>query len=227
MSNSFVKNLDRVIEDVEKARIKNSEHHIVDIVAISKYSTTNDIKELFDAGQQSFGENKIQDLKLKSKELKELPIRWHFVGKLQKNKINNLIEIKPALFHSLDSLSLAYDLNKKLFEKNKTINCLLQINSSYEQSKSGVNPQEAVAIYKDIEKNCPNIKLKGIMCMAPNSDDENIVKKSFKISKEIYDKLEDATILSMGMSGDFQTAISCGSNMIRIGSKLFSKVGQN
>ncbi|MFY9093646.1 YggS family pyridoxal phosphate enzyme, partial [Aliarcobacter butzleri] len=105
------KNLDNLITKVEGARLKISEHHIVKIIGISKYSTTQDIKTLYEAGQRAFGENKVQDLKQKSEELDELPIEWHFVGTLQKNKINNLIDLNPTLIHSLDSLDLAQELN--------------------------------------------------------------------------------------------------------------------
>ena len=101
------KNLDEIITKVEGARLRISEHHIVKIIGISKYSTTADIATLYEAGQRAFGENKVQDLKQKMEDLDELPIEWHFVGTLQKNKINNLIDLNPSLIHSLDSLELA------------------------------------------------------------------------------------------------------------------------
>ena len=144
------KNLDSLITKVEAARLRVSEHHIVKIVGVSKYSTAQDVKTLYEAGQRAFGENKVQDLKQKSEELEEFPIEWHFIGTLQKNKINNLIDLNPTLVHSLDSLDLAIELNKKLESKNKKLSCLLQINSAYEDSKSGVYPEVAVKTYKDI-----------------------------------------------------------------------------
>lgn len=113
------KNLDNLITKVEAARLKVSEHHIVKIVGISKYSTIEDITTLYEVGQRAFGENKVQDLRDKSQALEEFPIEWHFVGTLQKNKINNLLELNPTLVHSLDSLPLAIELNKKLVEKIK------------------------------------------------------------------------------------------------------------
>lgn len=217
------KNLDNLITKVEAARLRVSEHHIVKIVGISKYSTIEDIKTLYEVGQRAFGENKVQDLRDKSKALDELPIEWHFVGTLQKNKINNLIDLNPTLVHSLDSLELAIELNKRLVEKNKKISCLLQINSSYEDSKSGVDPKDAVEIYKNIINMCPNIILKGVMTIGANSEDEKIIKDSFIITKEIFDSLKPfgARYCSMGMSGDFELAIACGSNLIRVGSTLF------
>ncbi len=217
------KNLDDIITRVEGARLKISEHHIVKIIGISKYSEVNDVATLYEAGQRAFGENKVQDLKTKSDELDELPIEWHFVGRLQKNKINNLIDIKPSLVQSLDSLDLAQEFNKKLEAKDKKINALLQINSANEESKTGVNPEEAVSIYKEILDTCPNIRLKGVMSIGAHVEDEKVIKESFKTTKKIYDELVPfgAKYCSMGMSSDYELAIACGSNMIRVGSTLF------
>ena len=217
------KNLDNLITKVEGARLRISEHHIVKIIGISKYSTSQDIKTLYEAGQRAFGENKVQDLKAKSEELEELPIEWHFVGTLQKNKINNLIDLNPTLIHSLDSLNLAIELNKKLEAKNKKLSALLQINSAYEESKSGVFPEIAVEVYKQILELCPNIVLKGVMSIGAHVEDEKIIKDSFKTTKKIFDELVPfgAKYCSMGMSSDFELAIACGSNMIRVGSTLF------
>lgn len=217
------KNLDNLITKVEGARLRISEHHIVKIIGISKYSTSQDIKTLYEAGQRAFGENKVQDLKAKSEELEELPIEWHFVGTLQKNKINNLIDLNPTLIHSLDSLDLAIDLNKKLEAKNKNLSALLQINSAYEETKSGVLPEVAVEVYKQILELCPNIILKGVMSIGAHVEDEKVIKESFKTTKKIYDELTPfgAKYCSMGMSSDFELAIACGSNMIRVGSTLF------
>ena len=220
---SATRNLDEIITKVEGARLRISEHHIVKIIGISKYSTAQDITTLYNVGQRAFGENKVQDLKAKSEELDELPIEWHFVGTLQKNKINNLIDLNPTLIHSLDSLDLALELNKKLIEKNRKLSALLQVNSAYEETKSGLMPEQAVEVYKQILKQCPNILLKGVMCIGAHTDDEKIIRESFKTTKKIYDELVPfgAKYCSMGMSGDFELAIACGSNMIRVGSTLF------
>lgn len=221
--NQAIHNLDSVIARVEEARLKLSHHHIVKIIGISKYSTANDIKTLYEAGQRAFGENKVQDLKIKSQELEELPLEWHFVGRLQSNKINNLIDLNPTLVQSLDSLELALELQTKLEAKHKTLSCLLQINSAYEESKTGVMPEVAIQTYKEIQTNCPNIKLKGVMSIGAHVEDSSVIKKSFETTKKIFDELQPlgAIYCSMGMSGDFELAISCGSNMIRVGSTLF------
>jgi len=219
--NQAIENLDKIITKIEFSRLQVSDHHIVQLVAISKYSEASDIKTLYEAGQRAFGENKVQDLKEKQEILKDLPIAWHFVGSLQKNKINNLIDCNPSLMHSLDSLELAQELDKKLKAKNKTMRCLLQINSAYEESKSGVDPKEAVSIYKQIQEKYTNIKLQGIMSIGAHSEDSTKILESFQITRAIFNQCDGATICSMGMSGDFELAIANGSNMIRVGSALF------
>lgn len=215
--------IDDVIRRVEFARVRFDEKHIVKIVAISKYSTADEIKALYEIGQRAFGENKVQDLRAKSSELEELPLEWHFVGNLQKNKINNLLDINPALFQGLDSLELAHELQKKLQAREMTLDALLQINSAKEESKHGVMPEVAVEIYKQITQECPKIRLKGVMSIGAHTDDKAVVKKSFETTYDIYKQLEGATICSMGMSVDFELAIECGSNMVRLGSVMFNK----
>jgi len=215
--------IDDVIRRVETARLKVSEHHIVKIVAVSKYSTSEDIVKLYNIGQRAFGENKVQDLKAKAKELEDLPLEWHFIGNLQKNKINNLLDINPTLFQALDSLELAKELEKKLTAKNMTLNCLLHINAAKEESKHGVMPEDAIDVYNKIMQECPHIHLKGVMSIGAHTDDKAIVRESFELTHKIYKELPNTTICSMGMSGDFELAIECGSNMVRLGSIIFPK----
>ncbi|SFV69899.1 Hypothetical protein YggS, proline synthase co-transcribed bacterial homolog PROSC [hydrothermal vent metagenome] len=215
--------IDTVIRRVETARLRVSGHHIVKIVAVSKYSTSDDISTLYSIGQRAFGENKVQDLKAKAIELDELPLEWHFIGNLQKNKINNLLDIDPTLFQALDSLDLAEELQKKLEAKDMTLDCLIQINSAKEESKFGFMPQDAKESYMTIIEKCPNINLKGVMSIGAHSDDTKVIKDSFNTTYSIYKELPNATICSMGMSGDFEMAIECGSNMVRLGSIMFNK----
>ncbi len=216
-------NLDRVIWDIEETRLKRSEHLIVQLCVVAKYTDIENIKTLYSLGQRNFGENQVQQLEARSKELEELPLAWHMIGTLQKNKINKLIDLNPTLLQSLDSLDLAIELNKRLETKGKNMSALLQINSSGEATKSGVKPEEALDIYKQIQESCPNINLKGVMTIGAHSKDEELIKKSFDTTYKIYENLQDsgATICSMGMSNDFKLAIECGSNMVRIGSALF------
>ncbi len=219
------KNLDLIIEKVEKARLEVSKYQIVQIVAVAKYTDIENIELLYSLGQRAFGENHLQQLESRSKELEHLPLEWHLIGTLQKNKINKLLEVKPSLFQALDSIELARELDKKLSKHNQKLSCLLQINSSYESTKSGFEPDGAIDAYMQIKQECPNINLKGVMTIGANSSDIRVVKDSFEKSYKIYEKLQKdgATICSMGMSSDFELGIKCGSNMVRVGSLIFDR----
>ena len=216
-------NLDEVIWNIEEARITVSEHHIVKLVTVAKYTEIENIQTLYELGQRAFGENQIQQLKERMTVLEELPLEWHMIGSLQKNKINNLIDLRPALMQSLDSLDLAEELNKKLEAKNSKMSCLLQINAANEESKSGVSVEKALDIYQEINENFPNINLKGVMTIGAHTEDKKLIQKSFESTHSIYEKLEKdgASICSMGMSSDYTLAIKCGSNLVRVGSALF------
>lgn len=216
-------NLTKLIENIEAERLKYSAHHIIKLIAVSKYASLEQIIALYNAGQRAFGENKVQDLKAKMQESQNLPIEWHFIGTLQENKINALLALKPTLFQALDSLKLAESLQKRLEANNQTLNCLLEVRSSAESSKSGFGLEVAVDSYLKIQDSCPNIRLKGIMTIATNSNDKKIQDICFKKTKDIFDSLRNngAEILSMGMSSDYKVAIANGANMVRIGSEIF------
>lgn len=214
---------DRIIERVEKARLRVNDHHIVKIVAASKYVDAEAIKSLYEIGQRAFGENKVQDLVSKSEALDELPIEWHFIGTLQKNKINHLLSVRPHMIHSIDSLDLAYALNERLERENQTLRALVQVNSAYEESKSGFTPEEFADHYARIREECPRLHLQGVMSIGAHVDDPTTVRKSFETTRRIFETLPHANICSMGMSSDFELAIECGSNMVRLGSVLFPK----
>jgi pyridoxal phosphate enzyme (YggS family) len=218
------KNLDEVIWKIEAARISVSEHHIVKLVTVAKYTEIENIATLYELGQRAFGENQVQQLRDRMQTLEELPLEWHMIGRLQKNKINNLIDLNPILMHSLESLELAQELDKKLSAKSATMHCLLQINAAREESKAGVSPEEALDIYQEIKARCPNIILKGVMTIGAHTDDTKVIQNSFETTHRIYEKLQNdgAAICSMGMSGDYELAIKCGSNLVRIGSALFN-----
>ena len=190
------------------------------LIAISKNVTQNEVISLYNQGLREFGENRVQELKRKSEILSNLDIKWHFIGRLQSNKINQLISLHPSLWQSCDGIEIALEVNKRL---NYKLDTLLQINSAKEESKQGVDPSDAIEIYKDIQNRCENLNLIGVMSIGANSDDENEIKRSFEITKNIFDKLkpQGALICSMGMSGDFNLAIECGSNMVRLGTILY------
>lgn len=216
-------NLDKVIWNIEQARITVSEHHIVQLVAVGKYTDVENIATLYDLGQRAFGENQVQQLGARMHALEELPLQWHMIGSLQKNKINNLIDLRPTLMQSLDSLELAIEFNKKLLVKETSMHCLLQVNTANEKSKSGFSDKEAYDMYQTIRETCPNIKLKGIMTIGAHTEDTALIQKSFEGTYGIYEKLQKdgATICSMGMSSDYELAIKCGANLVRVGSLLF------
>ncbi len=216
-------NLDEVIWNIEEARVSVSEHHIVKLVTVGKYSKVENIETLYHLGQRAFGENQVQQLEKRKEILVNLPLEWHFLGNLQKNKINKLIELRPSLMQSLNSIELALELNKKLDIKEKKLNCLMQINSSNNNNQSGINPEMAKDLYQEIIESCPNINLKGVMSIGANGVDDIEIKDSFETTYKIYESLEQdgANICSMGMSGDYKLAIKCGSNLIRVGSALF------
>jgi len=211
--------IDELIQRVEKARLRRSEHLIVQIVAVTKY--TNDInvlKRLYEDGQRAFGENRVQDMEKKVNSI-DLPIEWHFIGNLQKNKINKLLKLNPFMIQSINSYELAEAVNKRA---NKPIRCLLEINSAREETKHGLDPDLAIDTYLKIKENLKNINLQGIMTIGALSEDKDEIRKSFRLTYKIFEKLNSygAKICSMGMSFDFEIAIEEGSNMIRVGSLL-------
>ena len=220
---NYEKKYDEILTNIENVRVKVNQHQIVKIIAVSKSVDSDAISQMYKIGQRAFGENRVQDLKEKEKNLSNLPIEWHFIGRLQTNKINALIDLNPSLMHSLSSLKLAKEIDKRLKVKNRTLNALLQINSAYEEQKAGVLPESSQEIYEEIISTCKNINLKGVMSIGAHSDDQSIIKKSFETTYDIYEKLQNrgAKYCSMGMSNDYELAVECGANMLRIGSILF------
>ena len=221
---NYTKNFDSVLARIEAARLKADEHRIIKIIAASKYVGAKEIEAMFNIGQRAFGENRIQELTEKNNTLTKLPLEWHFIGRLQSNKINHLLDANPFLIHSCESLEMAQEIDKRAAVKGMKANILLQINSANEASKAGVSVEEAKDTYQQIIQNCENLKLKGIMSIGAHTSDEKIVAKSFEESYKVFESLrkDGAKHCSMGMSNDFELAIKCGSNMVRLGSALFS-----
>ncbi len=219
----YEKRYDEILTNIENVRVRVNQHQIVKIIAVSKSVDAKAIENMYNIGQRAFGENRVQGLKSKVLELEKLPIEWHFIGRLQTNKINALIDLNPSLMHSCSSLDMAKEIDKRLSVKGKTMNLLLQINSAHEEQKAGVSPATAIDVYDEIFSTCKNINLKGVMSIGAHSEDEKIIKKSFELTHSIYNKLQNkgAKYCSMGMSGDYELAVECGANMLRIGSVLF------
>lgn len=215
--------LDAIFTRIEAVRTAVNQHQIIKLVAVSKSVEPEAVNALYQAGQRAFGENKVQELKRKSEALENLPLEWHFIGRLQKNKINHLIDLSPALVHSCDSLELAQALNQRLHVKGKVLPVLLQINSAKEESKAGVLPEQAIETYLAIQEQCPQLQLRGVMSIGAHTPELSVIQQSFETTYRLYESLTPygATLCSMGMSEDFELAIRCGSNMLRLGSVVF------
>lgn len=195
-------------------------------VAVSKTKTINEINNIYKLGHRDFGENKVQELLQKQKELPQ-DINWHMIGHLQTNKVKKILPIS-YLIHSVDSLKLLNVIQKESKKLNIISNILIQVNISEEISKYGFQYDEADSlITKNLKKKYKNIKLRGLMGMASFTDDENIIKNQFNKLNNLYiqkkDEIDSINTLSMGMSNDYKLALEHGSNMIRIGSKIFGE----
>ena len=194
----------------------------VELVAVSKTKSNEEILEAYNAGQRKFGENKIQEMTRKY-EILPKDIRWHMIGHVQSNKVKYMAPY-VSLIHGVDSLKLLKEINKQAQKNNRIIDCLLQIHIAKEESKYGLSVQESQQAIK-IAKELPHLRIKGLMGMATFTEDQKQVEREFAGLKSLYDKYKEQKIplkvLSMGMSGDFQIAIEQGSNMIRVGSKIF------
>lgn len=201
----------------------------VTLVAVSKTKPVADLMEAYNAGQRIFGENKIQEMTEKW-EVMPKDIEWHMIGHVQTNKVKYMAPY-VSLIHGVDSLKLLQEINKQAAKNNRVIDCLLQVYIAEEESKFGLDEEELEEILKQVQndkENYKNIRIVGLMGMATFTENQNQIEKEFKHLKTIFDKVatrKDAinhvSILSMGMSGDYQLAISCGSTMVRIGSSIF------
>ena len=210
--------LDEILKRIEAAKADAGD---VELVAVSKNVGTDEVRELYSQGQIAFGENRVQELKRKSELLRELPLKWHFIGTLQSNKINQLIALHPTLWQSCNSYELALAVNKRL---TYPLDALLEINAAGESSKTGLDKNRAVEEFLRIKQECKNLNLIGVMSIGAHVSEPVQIARSFEASREIFDALvpHGARICSMGMSDDFELAIKCGSNMIRLGRILYA-----
>ena len=211
------KNIFKIISDIPEN---------VKLVAISKTKSAEDIMMAYETGQRVFGENKIQEM---SEKYKDLPkdIKWHMVGHVQSNKIKYMAPYVD-LIHGIDSLKSIKILNKEGVKNSRILNCLLQLKISKEESKFGLGEKLfKEIIYSDEYKEMKNVKIKGLMAMASNTNKKSIIRSEFVHAKKIFDEINNRDksfeILSMGMSNDYKIAIECGSNMIRLGSLIFGE----
>ena len=196
----------------------------VTLVAVSKTKPIEMIMECYDIGQRDFGENKVQDL-IAKKEVLPKDIRWHFIGKLQTNKVKYLVN-NVYLIHSLSSIKLLEKIESEFSKSNSSVSALIQINIGREESKSGIYEEELEDMIKAVE-NCNHVNVKGLMVIIPKGTDEEN-RYYFNKTKKIFDNLKDRKlknismqVLSMGMTNDYKIAIQEGATMIRVGSGIF------
>lgn len=202
----------------------------VTLIAVSKTKPVEDLQVLYDAGHRDFGENYVQELVQKQAVLPK-DIRWHFIGHLQSNKVK-MIAPFVHMIHGVDSIKLLEVIDKEGRKVDRKINCLLQVHIAKEETKFGLDLQEAqqAASSYFLENKFNHVELCGLMGMASFSDDQQLVESEFKSLKQLFDDVKSAqknaaqfNILSMGMSGDYLLAMQCGSTMVRVGSLLFGK----
>ena len=210
-------------------KIKSQLPAQVTLVAVSKTKPVADLMEAYNAGQRIFGENKIQEMTEKW-EVMPKDIEWNMIGHVQTNKVKYMAPY-VSLIHGVDSLKLLQEINKQAAKNNRVINCLLQVYIAEEESKFGLDEQELEEMLKQVQhdkENYKNIRIVGLMGMATFTENKNQIEKEFKHLKTIFEKYKklktencQLNTLSIGMSGDYQLAISCGSTMVRIGSSIF------
>ncbi len=216
-----------IAENIEN--IKRETGESVTLVAVSKYSSDEQVQKAYDAGHRDFGENKAQDLAARYQEFPD-DVHWHFVGHLQRNKVKYIAPF-IHLIHSVDSLRLLQEINKQAEKANRIISCLLQMHIAREETKFGLDADEVYALLNDPEiENLKFVHISGLMGMATNTDNDAVVEKEFSALKATFESLKTSPfpenvkmdILSMGMSADYGIAMRNGSNMVRIGSAVFN-----
>ncbi len=207
--------------------VKGLQAENITLVAVSKTKPVEDIQALVAEGQLDFGENYVQELVGKHRMLGDT-VRWHFIGHLQTNKVKHIVPF-VHLVHSVDSLKLLREIDKQAVKINRVVDCLLQVHIAREETKYGMDEAELDELL-DVLPQFSHVRVKGLMGMATLTDDLSIVRSEYRRLKQLYDRLVSErkecasfSILSMGMSGDYQVAIEEGSTMVRIGSLIFGE----
>jgi len=221
-------NLEEVKKEIENAaKSANRDPSEITLIAVTKLHPVEEINEAISAGVTDIGENKVQEVLNKYEFVN--PVRWHLIGHLQTNKVKYIVD-KAFLIHSVDSVHLAVEIDKQAKKINKVQNILLQVNTAKEDSKSGIYEEDLEAVLNEILATCDNVKIMGLMCIAPFDENPENVKVYFDKAKALYDKygkIEHKNLefkyLSMGMSNDFDVAIKAGSNMVRVGTAIFGQ----
>lgn len=213
-------------------KISNRNEENVKLIAVTKTVDIDAINEAIECGATDVGENKPQELSRKFEVIGN-KVRWHLIGSLQTNKVKYIID-KVYMIHSIDRLSLCDEIQKRAEKIDRTINCLVQVNISKEDSKHGIYEEDALSFIKTIASSYPNIKVKGLMTMAPNTYDKELIRSVFKKLKKLSIAIDNENIegvsmdeLSMGMSNDFEIAVEEGATFVRVGTSIFGKRNYN
>jgi len=228
--NSYLKdNLYSLRKEIQDIAAKcGRDYENIQIIAVSKNFPSEHIRTMYECGQKNFGENRAQEMIDKFKELEDLDIDWHFIGRIQTNKIKYIVQIADYI-HSVWRLKEIDEIQKRAELINKVQKIFLEVNVSGEVTKAGLKPSEIENFIINVMKTnaYPNIEIIGLMTMAPYTDDENIIRKTFHDLRQIRDKLQlkYKTIkeLSMGMSNDYKIAIEEGATYLRIGTRIFGE----
>lgn len=219
-------NLETINKKIKEATLKvNRDPQEIKLVAVTKTATLEQIKEAINEGVKIIGENKVQEAKEKYQVLTK-EVKWHLIGHLQTNKVKYAVEIFD-LIHSVDSIKLAKEIDKRSVQFKKTIDVLIEVNISGEETKYGYNPEKVEAFLKEISE-FSGIRVRGLMTIAPISKNKEEVRPYFRRLRELSERIRDKNIknikmdyLSMGMTDDFEIAIEEGANMVRIGRGIF------
>lgn len=220
-------NIDEILKRVESAAKKvGRDPEEITVIAVSKTVSADKAREAIEGGLKNLGENRVQELTSKYIQLQDSDVKWHMIGHLQKNKVKYIID-KVEMIHSLDSLELANEINKRAKQHNITAKVLIELNIGGEESKFGISINSIYDFVKSMEQ-FENIIVLGLMTVAPYSEDPENIRWVFRKMKEVYDNLskkhyKNVTMnyLSMGMTNDFEIAIEEGSNIVRIGTAIF------
>jgi pyridoxal phosphate enzyme (YggS family) len=217
------KNISNILANIENIKKQNNITYPIDLIAVTKYQTPEEIAEVLGAGIFNLGESRQQDLAVKKALFPDPKIKWHFLGHLQTNKVKKVVELADMV-QSVDSLYLLKKIDEECQKINKTMPILLEVNIAQESTKFGFSKSELMKILPQA-LTFSHIKIMGLMAMLPHSEDNELLRGYFKEIKNLYDEINlrynIISILSMGMSNDYQLAIAEGSNMVRIGSKIF------
>ena len=226
---SITQNIEDIRGRMAEAAVRSGRNpEDVLLIAVTKLHEPDEIEEAIAAGVTDIAENKVQEIQKKFDQIHS-PVNWHLIGHLQTNKVKYIID-KVVMIHSVDSVHLAQEIDKRAAAAGKTMDVLLQVNAAHEESKFGLDPKDVPQVFREILDSCPNVKIRGLMHIAPWSEDPEEIRPYFKEVKDLFDTLAavehpnaDFKYLSMGMSHDFETAIEEGANIIRVGTSIFGE----